>query len=198
MRMLTSSIVFVLIAVSTTPGQSGRNMFIYKSGGQLDSMLLTKADSALFVNDTMLLYCTGNTLFRHAMSDIDSITFPYIGGPAITLLEPDPGTVYHVGDSLIVRWKINPLIVTAGVYFQLTVNDGESFFTIVPTTQHYPGPLYDGIQGRYAWHIQDHVYDVSLGDMALVSQQCRIRVTEYNTEGTPDRTVTSDLFTIAQ
>jgi hypothetical protein len=109
-----------------------RDIVVHKSGGMDDTTLAPDFDSMTIANSVDLLVHTKATpAWRIPLSQIDSVTFPYNGGPPCQVISPNGGETYHVGDSLILRWKINPPAVEASgrqkIVVLLSLDSGQDY-----------------------------------------------------------------------
>ncbi len=93
---------------------------------------------------------------------------------AITLLEPDGGETYHVGDTMRIRWLADLQRISSGL-LQISFNDGETYYAINTDSAIAPS---DPAWGDYPWVIPDSIVD-GRNMVSTVSSQCRVMVSDY-------------------
>jgi hypothetical protein len=127
--------------------QAPRIMTIYQCDGSIDTVSCNVIDTAgaTIHNDTLVVPTvtiltlkaadssdsivripTGNAL-RISVGTIDSILFPYKGGPAYQITMPTKGKVYRVGDSVTVKWNYNPRPTGQKAYFRMSTDGGTTW-----------------------------------------------------------------------
>lgn len=90
----------------------------------------------------------------------------------ISVLQPQAGDVYEVGDTLTVAWNADCDRVP-GVKIELSVDEGETFVVIEAS-----GSLDCGEQ-VWKWMIPDSISDGGAGKRSPVSSGCLVRVSSY-------------------
>lgn len=93
----------------------------------------------------------------------------------LLLLDPLGGSTVQVGSVLIVRWSAFEDI--AGVIIQVSPDNGNTWFSIVPSARTASDPGW----GTYQWTVPE-----SIAGMSLVSNQVRIRIANYQDESVED------------
>jgi len=94
--------------------------------------------------------------------DLDSSANPT---PQITILSPVAGTVYHLGDTMKIRWTYSP---GASVRVMCSNNNGRTYLFEVPPVNCSA----DG-SGAYSWPLTS-------ADTAMVSTQAKVAIVDYS------------------
>lgn len=191
------SLLLLFLAFPVLLWAQPRQLTMYRDDGVCDTLPIDALDSATFRGDTMILHLTTGKRWRVNISGIDSMTYPFEGGPGVLLNQPTGDSTYRVGDTLTVCWRINPRVVTQGIVIQLSTDNGFSWAYIVYSAQPYPGPLYSGITGTLHWVIPEKAIFYGV-ERSLVSDSCLVKVHEYDRESDPERyAVSPRTFSIA-
>lgn len=93
---------------------------------------------------------------------------------AITLLAPDGGETFHVGDTMHIRWQADPGRISSAL-LQITFNDGETYYAINTDSAIASS---DPGWGDYTWVIPDSIID-GTSRTSTISNQCRIMASDY-------------------
>jgi hypothetical protein len=93
----------------------------------------------------------------------------------LTLLLPDGGQHYAIGDSLIVKWRANTEVVL-GMILSLSFNGGEKYWIISGDQGLNAG---GGKDASFTWVITDSLSD-PWGASSCASDQCLIKLEDYN------------------
>jgi hypothetical protein len=197
-----------------------RIMTIYKQDGGIDTFSCSRLDTArgaTFSDTKMHIATLDGRDDSICTALIDSITFPFAGGPPYQIMQPTRGREFHLGDSLTVQWKINRSIVSEKAYLVMSTNGGRNFgisitnntcfiqwkdprsgpcwFQSVP----YPPYPYVGDIGTYTFKLTDPLvlpdpdataYNASLG---IVCDSVVIKIIDYEYS---DFSATSEMFAI--
>jgi hypothetical protein len=97
--------------------------------------------------------------------------------PALTLISPNGGENYKIGDTILVKWKANPdSLVTVYVVLQYDIET----FTISGETGGLDAG--GGKETMFAWIIPDSLYDSFWGTMIATpaSENCLVEISDYN------------------
>lgn len=122
----------------------------------------------IMVSVLFFMVCEPSTIPDHTGDDP-------IPGNGITVLSPNGGTVYHVGDTVIISWDL--LISSdsiAGLQLDFSPNNGRNFFylnMLLPASPEFQ-------EKRWAWIIQDTVNNGALY-MSSKSDSCKIFIHDY-------------------
>jgi hypothetical protein len=57
--------------------------------------------------------------------------FPYVGGPAYDIIQPTAGQVFHVGDSLVVQWYLNPRAAANNAALSISLDASKSWRMLI-------------------------------------------------------------------
>jgi len=97
--------------------------------------------------------------------------------PSISLISPNGGEVWHIGDNVTIRWS--SVNYTNAIYIQLSYDSGKTWGTIISETAN---------TGSHEWLVAGEV-----------SLNCRIRICQGGTnfETTPALTTSASDFTIS-
>jgi hypothetical protein len=101
---------------------------------------------------------------------------PPIPGNGITVLNPNGGSSYHVGDAMIITWDVHlsGSDSIAGLQMDFSPNNGLSYFIF--TVLYPPAPeLQDK---KYVWIIPDTVFNGAYY-MLTRSDSCKIFIHDY-------------------
>lgn len=201
--------IIILVTITLIPSQP-RQLNVYQHGGAIDSVPGSDFDSLTVSDGTNLrIHTTGGGGVRSfAISQIDSLKFPFVGGPAVTVLSPNGGETYHVGDSLTISWRINPTAVGSyadKVAVFILLDNGQTSRQIAlglsePQVAN-TDPRYNG--GREItckWKIANPMTGVYPSDAASpISTTCKILVGVYGfTQEAELSDMSNGNFTIAQ
>ncbi|MBD3317658.1 MAG: hypothetical protein GF344_17865, partial [Chitinivibrionales bacterium] len=126
--MIGSAVLLPLCALWAQP----RQMDLHLNDGTVRTVGTEQIDSVTFTESELLTHRSDGEIVTQPIASIDSISFPIAGGPAVTLLAPSAGESYNVGDTLTFRWLINQNVLSGGVYFMASTNEGMSWDFIVP------------------------------------------------------------------
>jgi len=101
--------------------------------------------------------------------------------PAITVISPNGGEQYAVGDAMVVRWRANPDSVVALV-LEISFNGGKKYFVINDMDAAGAG---GGRDTSCTWIIPDSLADTYSNSMipTPASDSCLVRVRDYNLPG---------------
>ena len=92
-----------------------------------------------------------------------------IPGNGITVLTPNGGTTYYVGDSMHITWDLNDSV--SGLLFAFSPNNGLNYFLLgeaLPTSTEF-------VNKEYIWVIPDTVFIGSIR-MSTQSASCKIYI----------------------
>jgi hypothetical protein len=189
-RMRAMLIVTMVVALDIFPQvMTPRQMSVYYSSGEVVSISADDTDSLTFsVTYKLYIHKSQGSIDSIHLTDIDSITFPFLGGPAVTMSAPAGGENYRVGDSLGITWTINPAAVTERVYFQVSVDNGQTWHEI---NNSYNDKYFYNNNGGYdstytatwKWHIKNPIEAPGGIVLNVISDLCKIRVDEYYNAG---------------
>jgi hypothetical protein len=107
---------FVIAAAicCATWAQAPRQLNVYNHSGTIDSTAFNLFDSMTIGNMTnLLIHLKTGSVTQVPLVQIDTLRFPFVGGALAQVIAPDGGGTYHVGDSLVIQWHINPTPMTA-------------------------------------------------------------------------------------
>lgn len=113
----------------------------------------------------------GNDVFEAGIEIIGGASTP-AQTPPITVVAPNGGEAYRVGDTLRVSWEWDTTI-TGGVAVWISPDDGESWHIMTSTTS-VPSHAEGTNVGTFEWLIP-----ATVDGQSLVSDHCRIRAWEY-------------------
>ena len=121
--------LFIVLACITSQAQSLRMMKIYQHNGTTDTTSLSRLDSVtISTNQTnFILHLKSGSTTSIAINQIDSILWPYVGGPVYQITQPTAGQIFHVGDSVTVTWNFNPAPAGQKAYFKMSIDGGSTF-----------------------------------------------------------------------
>jgi hypothetical protein len=114
----------------------------------------------------------------------------------IRLLSPEEGDVYRAGDTLTIRWVVEPRRLRAGVAPYLSLDNGLSWIGIGGKSQINYGDeqYYSGDTGTFKWDTEEQLVDDFGDSVKVVSNACRVRVYSQYDPDLP--TAVSDPFRI--
>ncbi|MBD3243433.1 MAG: hypothetical protein GF331_22780 [Chitinivibrionales bacterium] len=105
----------------------------------------------------------------------------------ITVLEPNGGETYAVGDTMHIRWEADQS--TPLVMLEMSVDAGETWYGVYTAGMSVTSDDW----GDYAWVISDSLTDVN-DAVSTVSADCMIRVRNYVDQVTND--VSDGVFSV--
>jgi hypothetical protein len=96
---------------------------------------------------------------------------------AITLISPNGGETFKIGDSLHIKWRVNPDSI-GQMLFSITFDAGRSYTYINDMETIHSG---NGRDTLISWKIPDSLYRLGIaeGTPTPVSSQCKVRVSDY-------------------
>ncbi len=97
----------------------------------------------------------------------------------ITVLSPNGGETYTVGDTMHIRWEADE--TTPLVMLEMSVDDGETWYGVYTSGISVTSENW----GDYLWTIPDSLSDAG-GSVSIVSTRCLIRVRNYIDQVTDD------------
>jgi hypothetical protein len=101
----------------------------------------------------------------------DKSTGPLGNDSPLTIVTPNGGNTYHVGDSMKMSWNLKGDI--SGLVIDFSADNGRQFFTLV-----YFVPSSEIFQKReYLWVIPDSIY--SFSKASIVSDSCLVWIHGY-------------------
>lgn len=112
----------------------------------------------------------------------------------ISVSSPAAGSVWKVGDSLVVKWTVkqDPIKVVDAADILLSADGGKDWTILNNASIPPESPKF----GNYKWFIPDSLNVISLGHkVSLRSQNCQVKVMEYSTKD-PDLIAVTGAFTI--
>jgi hypothetical protein len=114
------------IACIALQAQTQRMLKIYQHSGAIDTTSLSRIDSVTFGNNQtiFIMHLKADTIKMIAIDQIDSMFWPYKDGPAYQITQPTAGQIFHVGDSVTVKWNYIPSHAGDKAYFQMSINGG--------------------------------------------------------------------------
>jgi len=118
---------------------------------------------------------------------VSSLTPPSSGAK---LIAPNGGEVYHVGDTILIAWRIDPQKVTNALYVDFSPDSGVTYGPLFPNPNLGPKPqdtsFYTGTTALYRWTITGSVEDLGgTGNVATVSDSCIFKLEEAYSLGDP-------------
>ncbi len=97
--------------------------------------------------------------------------------PDLAIEAPAPGTTWTVGQTVNIRWSANDALFNGGVLILISPDAGETYLQVNSGGTVAPG--FPG-WGNYEWTVPRTLHSSSGEDMSLVSDNCIIRIHEYN------------------
>jgi hypothetical protein len=124
--------------------------------------------------DSIVKVPTGDTLM-FCLGSIDSITFPIKGGPAYEFISPARGEVLHVGETLTVEWRRNPLAAGFRAFLTMSLDAGRTYNDLTPMNcfMLYPDSTYAGMPCSGSYNYPPYPYITSTQGM-IGTWKCRI------------------------
>ena len=182
-------------------GQPPRQMNIYRAGGTMDSFNFSSFDSLAFIDSTALaIHLRSGPVTSIPLVQIDSIRFPFIGGPVYTVLSPNGGENHALGDSLTLSWRFNPALTMIGkVAVFLSPNDTD-WYQLDLTSPYGNEPQVYNTDPRYnsahiivcKWKITNPISPWFQTTKSPLSSRCRIKVAGYEKDMDPEQYDISD------
>ena len=87
----------------------------------------------------------------------------------MTVLSPNGGETWHVGETIRIRWRMD--VAGQAVLLYISPNDGEDWYVINADHSVFTG---DTNWADYGWTIP-----AAMNSVSLVATTCRVRVSEY-------------------
>jgi hypothetical protein len=133
--------------------------------------------------DASGLFTAGNIADRYTLTassgSVSSMANVVVISPvtAVTLIEPNGGQSYTIGDTIVVTWRANPDSI-ATIYVKLQV----VFETFMISGQQSGLDAGDGLETSFSWAVPDSILDEFTFEMVPMpgSDQCIIQVSDYN------------------
>jgi hypothetical protein len=92
--------------------------------------------------------------------------------PDITVLAPCKDSIYYIGDSMAIKWKLKESLSVSGLVIELSVDNGKSYWPFESLLATNPwiqgGPIF--------WEIPDSVFDIP---RSVISDSCRMFIHDY-------------------
>ena len=114
----------------------------------------------------------GNDVFEAGIEILGGTSSTSPSTPPVTVISPNGGEVFKVGDEITIEWEWDTTIV-GGVAVWFSADDGENY-TILTTGGSIAAVHEGSTRGTFTWTIPERV-----GEVATVSDGCRVRVWEY-------------------
>jgi hypothetical protein len=111
----------------------------------------------------------------------------------VTLLEPNGGQVYHVGDTVTVRWTADTTVPQVNI--QITLDGGDHWVSLFRSPVSPGGPGWSSTIGDTSWVVPDSLVIPPLGTVSVFSTQCLMLVYNYLDRSANAQSTTT--FTIA-
>ncbi len=105
----------------------------------------------------------------------------------ITVLEPNGGETYALGDTMHIRWDADQS--TPLVMLEMSMDSGESWYGVYTSGI----PVDTSIWGDYPWVVTDSLPD-AYENVSTVSSRCLVRVRNYVDQVTND--ISDGVFTV--
>jgi hypothetical protein len=107
--------------------------------------------------------------------DSEGYVFDYIEvKPVITVLEPNGGEVYRVGDTMTIRWETDEYYV-GDVHVQISIDTGKTWPDLTKLTKGISCKNYDKTcWENFRWKISDSIYGVS-----TANEKVRVKIRKY-------------------
>ena len=107
-----------------------------------------------------------------------STTFPATSDGGLSLLSPQGGDIFHVGDSMVVTWALDSGIGVTGLVIELSPDNGKHWAYLGKVSTDMP---------EFVLHSCAFVHDSvgsnpaspKMGTINLVSDSCRMRIRDY-------------------
>jgi hypothetical protein len=139
----------ILIAAAAVSLAQPRVVNIHLNNGTIDSVSCSRIDTASGVrfhdnhmivplaqtlvlmaadsSDSIVRVPTGDSM-SICVAQIDSITLDFVGGPTYKITQPmTSAQIFHVGDSVTVKWNYNPIPAGQKAYFQMSTDNGKTW-----------------------------------------------------------------------
>jgi len=127
-RMNKAPLLIIALCFAASQAQPPHFMQICKHDGTTDTASFVRIDSTTIGNLTdFVIHLNRGGAISVPIDQIDSILFPYVGGPAYKILQPIAGRVFHVGDSVTVQWVINPRVAFGVTGFVMSTDAGKTW-----------------------------------------------------------------------
>jgi hypothetical protein len=203
-------IIGILSAMVFSQSPIPRDIHIYNKSGVIDTIDGSQMDSVGFRSgNTMVVYLKNGKTDSLCAARVDSVKFPYIGGPAIILRTPVDGAHYRLGDTLILSWTINPICIGDRVTIEFNMHDGGGTYSdwheiCIPDWQSAGAcqprktdqSIYTGNMATMKIPLTDPMTG-GFDTYSPVSDSCRIRLSQYESGGyVPDLRAISGRFSI--
>ena len=120
-------------------------MHFYLKDGTMDSIYCSHVDSAVGITFGKTKFSVGvidtvngspqRSVLGFCTGEIDSITFDFIGGPPYKFTKsPAPNQVYHVGDTILLQWQMNPTCAGEEAFFEMSIDGGANWTSLTQRT----------------------------------------------------------------
>lgn len=124
---------------------------------------------------------------RATLTIIAVCTLAAFAQQPITVLSPNGGETYTVGDTMHIRWEADE--TTPLVMLEMSVDDGETWYGVYTSGISVTSENW----GDYVWTVPDSLSDAG-GSVSIVSTRCLIRVRNYIDQVTND--ISDGAFTV--
>jgi hypothetical protein len=194
------ALIVLAVFCSLAPAQAPRQLNIYRHSGTIDSTDFGLFDSLTIGNAAnLLIHLKTGGPASIPLVQIDSLRFPFLGGPVCRVIAPNGGETYRVGDSMVIQWQVNPTPMTAQkkvcVFISFVVNPGNGSCDSCwiqldlkgrsgPTTEpQVPNtdPRYDANHiATCKWKITNPITNSgATNQLSPISVNCKIKVGDY-------------------
>ena len=113
----------------------------------------------------------------------------FVKFPALTVLQPNGGEEYHIGDTVFINWTAADISRISSVAIDLSTDNGKSWNTLNAFAV-APG---DSTWGNYPWVINNNLQYFNTGNF-LLSDSCKIKIRDYQFPAYKD--VSDSIFSI--
>ena len=161
----SNPIVAVRGYIPATQNYGGYVYFVYST-----QMLNYSVYISVYNSDSVLIGRSVQVDFPSNIGDVEIPDFDpnnmvVVPGKPLELVQPVGGETWHAGDTVTIQWKINDSTKVSSVIIKLSTNNGMTYdFMITSAGSVFPP------QTSFPWVI----------DSSQVSDQCIIRVSDYN------------------
>jgi len=124
---------------------------------------------------TITVAADGKTKTYNVSLNIDVPTVE----PPFTILSPNGGEIYKIGQEITIRWKASQTAGITGADLHISPNNGKNWYPINTVGSFF---IEDSLWGTYAWTIPTEISGAS-----LISTTALIKIVEYNESSLTDK-----------